>query len=784
MNPKIHIILLLAAVAGAGAGPINPLPDQVPYAVKDWQDFQVPDRVLETGWGGLRSEASISNRLEQVDLDKLLEGFRHRPGRQDWIGEHAGKWLHAATLEWANSGDPVLRKQLDYVATELAKCQEPDGYLGTYLDSKRWTSWDVWTHTYNLIGLITYMRYTGETNLLPTCTRMADLLCNTFGDEPGKRDIIKSGEHDGMASTCALTPMVLLYRLTGDPRYLDFCKYLVRAWEQPDGPHIISRLLAGEGVDKVGDAKAYEMLFCLNGGLEYYRTTGDKKILNACLNAWQDIVDNRIYLTGAMSYRELFHGDFDLPNVNNVGETCVTVTWLQFNAQLLRLTGEARFADQLERVIFNQLLGAQLCDGSGWGYYVQMEGKKPYYRGEPDADGVEFTCCLSSGPRGLALIPTFAVTTDADGVVVNLYESGRARLTLHNGTPVEVDTDTLYPGEDAIRFAVSPAKEKAFAVKLRIPSWCHTATLRVNGQKVEIKTGSDGYAKIQRTWKPGDKIELNLKQEARLIVGDHLNQGNVAILYGPLVLAADAGLLKLDGQTLTSFAIARPDVAALKLTPEPAPDSVKTWPGMQVFRIQAVSRKNGSPVTIHLVSFADAGGTGSRYKVWLPLPKPPSENVLLDGAESLSRPGNQTGSINDEDVHTLSVTYTGQTATEDWFAVTLEAPATIRRVVFMHGSNYHDGGWFDTSAGKPKVQIQRETGGEWETIGELKDYPATTATDHADLKPGQAFTLQLVKPLKVLAVRVLGVPACGDDPKQNFSSCSELQAYQSPDPAL
>src|SRR5665811_1009126 len=88
---------------------------------------------------------------------------------------------------------------------------------------------------------------------------------------------------------------VLLYRLTGEPRYLDFCKYILRSWEQPNGPHIFSTLLAGKGVNNVGDAKAYEMLSCLNGGLEYYRTTGDKQVLKACFNAWQDIVDNRIY---------------------------------------------------------------------------------------------------------------------------------------------------------------------------------------------------------------------------------------------------------------------------------------------------------------------------------------------------------------------------------------------------------------------------------------------------------------------------------------------------------
>jgi DUF1680 family protein len=149
-----------------------------------------------------------------------------------------------------------------------------------------------------------------------------------------------------------------------------------------------------------------------------------ERLLEACRNSWRDIVDHRLYLTGAASYGEHFYDDYDFPNVGNVGETCVTVTWLQFNAQLLRVTGEARFAEQLERVVLNQLFGAQKPDGSGWGYYVQMEGKKPY------SSTLDGHCCLSSGPRGVALIPTFATSVDAEGVVVNLYDAGTAKLKL------------------------------------------------------------------------------------------------------------------------------------------------------------------------------------------------------------------------------------------------------------------------------------------------------------------------------------------------------------------
>jgi len=775
------------ALVTAGAAAIVPVPEKVAAAVPDRQDAQVPDRVHLFGWIGQRVQANESNRLVKLDSARLLEGFRKRPGRQSWDGEHVGKWLHAATLAWVNTGDPTLREKLDYVAAELVKCQLEDGYLGTYVESNRWRSWDVWAHKYNLIGLITYVRYTGNTAPLAACRRMADLLCNTFGEEPGKRDIITAGPQVGMAPTSVLEPMMLLYRLTGETRYLDFCKYILRAWEQPNGPKIISTLLTSKRVDKIANGKAYEMLSCLNGALEYYRTTGDSQVFQACLNAWQDIVDHRLYLTGAASYWEIFHDDYDLPNVNNVGETCVTVTWIQFNAQLLRLTGEARFADQLEHVILNQLLGAQKCDGSAWGYYVQMEGRKPY------TSNLDGQCCLSSGPRGVALIPTFALTTDAEGVIVNLYDAGTATLTLRNHSAVALTTETQYPGDGLVRITLEPADVKAFAVKLRVPGWCRSAEVRVNGKRFKGRPNTAGYLAIERVWKKGDQISLRLKLEPRLITGDHGNHGKVAVLYGPLVLAADEALLGSGDPAqkgnatvvpLNAIAAAGPRLAMLKVTPEPAPAAVKTWPGAQVFRTKAVTRrpvgslKMGTPLTIRLIPFADAGGTGTRYKVWLPLPSNLySGNLLLEGLESRSRRGNLNGSIVDEDFETAVTTWDGKTAEEDWFAVQLDEPITVKRVLFAHGKTFHDGGWFDASGGKPRVQVQRAKDGTWETVAELKDYPATTAKDPAEMDGGESVNCTLPEPLKVWGIRVAGKPACGDNPQQAYSSCAELQAF-------
>ena len=379
-KPILLVLLWLSSLTGI-AQALTPLPEKIPCAIPDRQAFQTPDAVQLDGWLGSRIWASESNRLAQLDTDRLLEGYRHRPGRQAWDGEHVGKWLHAATLAWVYSGDPELRRKLDLVAAELVKCQLPDGYLGTYaakgsLDVMGCLGAQIQSDRPDHLHAL--HRKSRAAARLPAHGRFA---LRDFWRHTRKTRHHRAGYHTGMAPTSVLEPMVLLYRFTGEPRYLDFCHYILRAWEQPNGPKIISTLLTQKRVDQIGDAKAYEMLSCLNGALELYRTTGETNLLTACLNAWQDIVDHRLYVTGAASYCEVFHDDFDLPNNNNVGETCVTVTWLQFNAQLLRLTGEARFAEQLEHVVLNQLFGAQQPDWQGVGLLCADGRQKTLQRG-------------------------------------------------------------------------------------------------------------------------------------------------------------------------------------------------------------------------------------------------------------------------------------------------------------------------------------------------------------------------------------------------------------------
>ena len=198
------------------------------------------------------------------------------------MGEHVGKWIHAATLAWVYANDAALRAKVDRVVASLIATQQASGYLGTYSDSSRFgmgkdEQWDVWVHKYVLLGLITYSLHSGDARALEAARRAADLLIATFGSQ-GNLDLNERSTHVGMASGSVLEPMVLLYRVTGDERYLTFARFIADHWEAEKGPRLISSLTANRSVRDTANGKAYEMLSCLVGLTELYRVTGDARI--------------------------------------------------------------------------------------------------------------------------------------------------------------------------------------------------------------------------------------------------------------------------------------------------------------------------------------------------------------------------------------------------------------------------------------------------------------------------------------------------------------------------
>jgi len=292
----------------------------------------------------------------------------------------------------------------------------------------------------------------------------------------------------------------------------------------------------------------------------------------------------------------------------------------------------------------------------------------------------------------------------------------------------------------------------------------------VNG-KGHPCTEKQGWAVLPaRIWSDGDRVAVQYKIASRIVLGQHGNTGAAVLEWGPFVMAYDA-----------SMNPGLPGANSVKLAALTGAHVVAGSSPLQV-TANVASRRLTQATPAAFVPFADAGSSGGAYRVWLPAPgtnAEGAESVLADGRESRSRQGNAEGSILDDGASQFVVTFDGKKQDEDWFAVTLDHPVTVGRIEFVGGQIFHDGGWFDTSGGKPIVQVQREAGSKWERLSEISDYPTTTATDCGPLidEAHRKFTIRLTIPQTVFGVRVVGKPACGDNPLQAFSSCAGLFAY-------
>lgn len=558
------------------------------------------------GWIHDRMQINVDKRLMQLDLDMILDPFANRPGSQWWVGEHVGKYLHAATYAWRFSGCDGLKKRMDYTVKTLIGTQLPNGYLGTYEkkdqfcqgDGLGWEGpvWDVWTHKYNLIGLLTYFRATGERRALDASKRAADLMVENFVVK--KRSMRLASAHMGMAATSVLEPMAILYRLTGEQRYLDFCHYIVESWEDEndpltwkyeDGCQLLTSLLDHGSVYKTANRKAYEMLSNLVGLLELYRVDPDERFLTACKNAWKDIVTQRLYITGTASYYEQFTPAHRLPPGVAVGEGCVTVTWLQLNTHLLELTGEVQYADELERTMYNALLAAQSPHTGEVAYFVPLIGHKGYndhdYKETPP-----ISCCSSSIPRGIAMIPAFASGTLNGKPALLQYIPGKHALHHRRGgkhTNVALHVHGNYPETGDLEIEVELEKATRFPLVLRVPEWAEGFEATVDGEV--YKPSRDRLLEIERTWSPGDTVRVKIPLQIRIVSDGDKTTESVAFVRGPQVLATDTAIEASGGLPKTQ------------------------WWGDALYTCKF--KQDGVEKEFRLVNFADAGQNKEEYAV-------------------------------------------------------------------------------------------------------------------------------------------------------------------------
>ncbi|MCF3109906.1 glycoside hydrolase family 127 protein [Niabella sp. CC-SYL272] len=499
------------------------------------------------GYLGRKLDACITNGIRATDEDYLVAPFRQRKERTQWQTEFWGKWFTSAADAYRYTGDAALMAQLKRAVDGLLDTQTPDGYIGNYAAAYRLQQWDIWGMKYCLLGLLDDYELTKDPRTLTGMKKLADYVAVAV--MKAEVPVYRLGNYKGMAAASILEPMVRLYRITKEKRYLDFANYIVASWKEPASAQLITKALQGIPVGARfpvpktwygpdNGQKAYEMMSCYEGLLELYRVTGNKEYLDAVVAAADNIRETEIMITGSGASMECWFGGAATQSipVKHTMEACVTVTWLKFCLQLLRTTGDVKWANEIEKSYYNALLGTMKPDGSTWSKYIGMKGKK--YLGE-DQCGMHTNCCIANGPRGMMLAAREAVMEGPDGIAINLYTPLKAAV-LRNGNKdqrLDIKMNTGYPVSDTVTIELGPQQSAVFTIRLRIPEWSAATQIRVNGKAVNgVQAGS--YAFVKREWKKGDEIQLVLDMQVRVATLKQDAQ-HFALLYGPLVLAAD-----------------------------------------------------------------------------------------------------------------------------------------------------------------------------------------------------------------------------------------------------
>lgn len=600
------------------------------------------------GMLGQKIDSCIKNGVMAVNYHLYSIPFRDKSDKGGLFqGEFWGKWFTSAVFAYAYQPTREHKAIIESSLKEILSTQDPDGRISSYPREETFVNWDIWGRKYVLLGLMSYYDLTGDKKILDAACRAADELISIAG--PGKQKLTETGLQilGSMSSNSILEPLVLLYQRTGQEKYLVFTRYLVSLWSEPNAYTSNGMMLIEDALNNVppvgiSSPKAYEMMSCFEGLCEMYRATGDSLYLRAVVKFAESLLEREIMIVGSGSRSELWcDGAYRQTELlEQPMETCVTVTWLKLCYQLLRLTGNSAWADQMEITLYNALSGAMCDNGHWWAYFSPLAGERiPSPMQVPTC---EASCCVANGPRGLLTVPGWAVMTGESGPVVNLYTTGEWTCKLNNGTSIQLIQATDYPVGNKVVITVRQKKTSSFAIKLRIPHWSRNSELRINNEAFPCKPGE--YAQIFREWKNGDSINLSLDLRGRIIP----SPGDVncmAVIRGPIVLALDNRMVQSADYDLWLYPentvwIQRSELGGLRyILPQPVslkpaeqyidlkPAQVKpenVWMAFEVpFLYRYTHFFKHEIKTLVMCDYASAGNLYSNdnlFRVWLPQP--------------------------------------------------------------------------------------------------------------------------------------------------------------------
>lgn len=631
-----------------GTGRLRPLGlDEVTITGGFWADRQQVNR--DATLGHIRSWLDREGWIANFDLAAKGGLPAGRRGRE-FSDSEVYKYLEALAWELARQPDPARETEFRSLVARVGAAQEPDGYLNTEFGREgqqpRWSALE-WGHELYCLGhlfqaAIARVRTAPDADdgLFGIGLAAADLVCDVFGA-------------DGIQSFCGHpeveTGLVELSRVTGDPRYLEQARLFVerrghgtlkdiefgRSYYQDDIPVREATVLRGHAV---------RANYLSAGAVDVAVETADTGLLDVLARQWGNTVARRTYLTGGQGSHhqdEAFGDDWVLPPDRAYSETCAAVGSVMFSWRLLLARGDARYADLIERTLFNVVATSPAADGRSFFYAntlhrrepappVSMDEVSPRAASSQRAPWFEVSCCPPNVARTFASLAGYLATEDGSGIQLHQYASSSIRTTLADGRSIGLDVDTAYPLDGLVRVTVRETPDDVWTLTLRVPAWADSARLTVRpagGGEPEAFDAGPGWTPVARVFAVGDVVELDLPMMPRITAPDrHIDsvRGTVAIERGPEVLCLETvdlvgradsaafGDLVIDASQAPYEKDGRVWVRLLDATTAADP-----WPYESMDEAAAPTETGG--VDVPLIAYHDWAERGpSAMRVWIP----------------------------------------------------------------------------------------------------------------------------------------------------------------------
>ncbi len=537
-----------------------------------WADrFEVCKQSMSPGLMKTYMDENISHSFKNFEIAARLDTGSH-VGPPFHDGDFYKAFESLVSL-YATTGDKNLLVLMDEIIPVITKSQREDGYIHTPVmieerkNGQKAKAFDdrLNFETYNMGHLMTmacfHYRVTGKRTLLDVAVKATDYLYNFYKRASPElaRNAICPSHYMGV---------VEMYRTTRDPKYLELSKSLIdiRGLMENGTDDNQDRVPFRQQTKAMGHAVRANYLYA--GVADVYAETGDTSLLRPLNLIWDNMVNTKMYITGACgalydgvspngtSYEpsvvqkthQSYGRDYQLPNMTAHNETCANIGNLLWNWRMLQLTGEAKYADIVELTLYNSILSGVSLNGLDFCYTnpLAVSDKFPYtmrWSGGRIPYIALSNCCPPNTVRTISEVQNYVYNLSDEGLYVNLYGGSQLKTNLKNGENIQVTQTTDYPWDGQISLTIDKAPKKSFTLSMRIPGWCKGATISVNGEKEEANLESGSYAQITRTWKNGDKVELNLPMEAKLIETNPLveeTRNQIAVKRGPVVYCLES----------------------------------------------------------------------------------------------------------------------------------------------------------------------------------------------------------------------------------------------------